>query len=171
MRLDPRRLGRLLLELLLLVAIVGGVQAWRGRDMLPADRRTAAPDFQLVDLEGRPWTSASLAGRPAVLYFFAPWCSVCAASSPQLRWFHRWRGEEVQLVMVGLDWSTTRELSEYAAEHELPVPVLAGDAATAAAYQVLGYPSYYVVDSQGRLAARDFGFTTVVGLWLRTLGL
>ncbi len=121
-----RRLQRLALELLACVVIVAGVQAWRARDLLPADERTVAPTFELPDLEGRPWSSAGLAGKPAVIYFFAPWCGVCAASAPQLRWFHRWRGEEVQVLLVGLDWAAPGELREYATRHALAMPVLAG---------------------------------------------
>jgi len=162
---------RLLAEALLLVAIVAGFHAWRSRDLLPADERTAAPYFSLVDLEGRRWTPEALTGRPAVLYFFAPWCGVCAASSPQLRWFDRWAAGSVRIVLVGLDWSSAEELSAYASRHGLQLPVLLGDPATAAAYRVRGYPTYYVLDSRGRVARRDFGYTTAPGLWLRTRGI
>jgi len=171
MAVDRRRLKRLALELLVFVVIVAGIQAWRARDLLPADERTAAPPFELLDLHGQPWSTASLAGRPAVIYFFAPWCGVCAASSPQLRWFDRWAGDEVQIVLVGLDWSAHEELKEYAAKHALTMPVLAGDPRTGAAYRIRGYPTYYVIDSLGRIARRDVGFTTAAGLWLRTRGL
>jgi peroxiredoxin len=170
MQLDRVRLGRLALELLVFVAVVAGIQAWNARDLLPADERVAAPPFELQDLAGRPWTAAALRGKPTVLYFFAPWCGVCAASSPQLRWFHRWRGEEVRVVLVGLDWSAVDELRDYAVKHDLDMPLLAGDAATASAYRIGGYPTYYVIDASGRVAARDVGMTTLVGLWLRTLG-
>jgi len=168
---ERRRIGRYLLEALAFIAIVAGIQAWRARDLLPAGERVLAPPFELTALDGSSWSTANLAGRPAVIYFFAPWCGVCAASSPQLRWFDRWRGDDVQIVMIGLDWSDQRELREYASKHELDVPVLAGDAATGTAYRIRGYPTYYVIDSQGRIARRDFGFTTVAGLWLRTLRL
>ena len=162
-----RRLG----EVLLVVAIVGGIYAWRTRDLLPAGERVPAPPFELADLQGRSWTAESLAGKPAVLYFFAPWCGVCAASSPQLRWFDRWLGDEVQVVLIGLDWSSPAELEAYAARHELPLPVLAAGPQAAADYRVPGYPTYYVLDAEGRIAGRDFGYTTAPGLWLRTLGL
>jgi peroxiredoxin len=162
-----RRLG----EVLLVVVIVGGIYAWRSRDLLPADERARAPAFELLDLQGRPWTLDSLAGKPAVLYFFAPWCGVCAASSPQLRWFDRWKGEDVQVVLVGLDWSNPAELAEYAARHELTLPMLAASPQTAADYRIRGYPTYYVLDADGRIAGRDFGYTTAPGLWLRTRGL
>jgi hypothetical protein len=79
----------------------------------------------------------------------APWCGVCAASSPPLRWFDRWTGGEVQVVLVGLDWSSPQELADY---------------------RIRGYPTYYVLDADGRIAGRDFGYTTAPGLWLRTRG-
>jgi len=165
------RWGRRLAEVLLFVVIVGGIYAWRTRDLLPAGDRVAAPAFELTDLQGRPWSLDTLEGKPAVLYFFAPWCGVCAASSPQLRWFDRWQGDEVQVVLVGLDWSSPAELAEYAARRELRLPVLAAGPQTAADYRIRGYPTYYVLDAEGRVAGRDFGYTTAPGLWLRTRGL
>ena len=171
MRPGPARLKRLALELAAVAAIFLAVQAWLARDLLPADERTPVPFFHLSDLDGRQWSTADLAGRPAVLYFFAPWCGVCAASAPQLRWFHRWRGDDVRVMLIGLDWASIDELRQYAARHELTMPVLAGDPATGAAFRVHAYPTYYVIDSQGRIAGRDMGLTTVAGLWVRTLGL
>ena len=165
------RWGRRLVEVLLFVVIVGGIYAWRTRDLLPTGDRVPAPAFELTDLQGRPWSLDTLEGKPAVLYFFAPWCSVCAASSPQLRWFDRWQGDDVQVVLVGLDWSSPAELAEYAARHELQLPVLAAGPQTAADYRIRGYPTYYVLDAEGRVAGRDFGYTTAPGLWLRTRGL
>ena len=165
------RWWRRLAEVLLFVVIVGGIYAWRTRDLLPTGDRVPAPAFELTDLQGRPWSLDALEGKPAVLYFFAPWCGVCAASSPQLRWFDRWMGEEVQIVLVGLDWSSPAELAEYAARHELQLPVLAAGPQTAADYRIRGYPTYYVLDAEGRVAGRDFGYTTAPGLWLRTRGL
>lgn len=165
------RWKRLILEALVFIVIVAGIQAWRARDLLPAGERSSLPGFELVDLQGRRWSSAELAGKPAVLYFFAPWCSVCAASSPQLRWFDRWRGTDVRLVLVGLDWADAGELRDYATRHRLSMPVLIGDGATGAAFRIRGYPTYYVIDRDGRVARRDVGFTTLPGLWLRTVGL
>ena len=165
------RWKRLLAEVLIVFIVVAGVHAWRSRDLLPAGERVPAPAFALTDLQGRTWRSADLAGQPAVIYFFAPWCRVCAASAPQLRWFHRWRGDDVQVLLVGLDWSAPTELHAYATKHELTMPVLAGTPRTGADFRIRGYPTYYVIDSQGRIARRDMGLTTIAGLWLRTVGL
>jgi peroxiredoxin len=164
------RFRRLAFELLCVVLIVAGAQAWRARDLLPAGQRAPAPSLELRDLDGRYWNTASLSGRPAVIYFFAPWCRVCAASALQLRWFHRWRGDDVTVVLVGLDWSSKDQLRRYASSHGLSMPVVAGTATTGTTWKVFGYPTYYVLDARGQIASRDVGFTTAVGLWFRTLG-
>lgn len=163
----------MLLQVVLLAAVFVGVHAWQTRGLLPARERIVAPAAVLRDLDGREWRlPQDLHGRPAVVYFFAPWCGVCAASSPQLRWFQRLRGDDVAVILVGLDWQDVAELQEYRVEHALShLPILVGDADLGAAYRVPGYPTYYVLDAQGRVARRDFGVSTLPGLWLRSIGL
>ena len=109
-----------------------------------------------------------LASRPAVLYFFAPWCGVCAASAPQLRWYERFLGDSTPLVLVALDYESPQQVREWLARHDLDSPVLLGDARTAEAYRIRGFPTYYVLDSEHRIVRRDFGYSSHFGLWWRT---
>ncbi|GAA0806482.1 TlpA family protein disulfide reductase [Spirilliplanes yamanashiensis] len=37
--------------------------------------------FTGTTLTGRPYDAAALAGRPAVLWFWAPWCATCASQA------------------------------------------------------------------------------------------
>jgi thiol-disulfide isomerase/thioredoxin len=159
------------LQLALLLVAALAIHAWQTRDMLPVGERTMAPPFELVDTGGRGVSSKALAGKPAVLYFFAPWCHVCAASAPQLRWFDRWFGDSVRVVFVALDYESPAQVAAWTAGHEVRMPVGLGSAELAGAYRIRGYPTYYVLDRDGRIAARDFGFTTILGLWWRTRGL
>nr|WP_234808513.1 redoxin domain-containing protein [Mycolicibacter terrae] len=39
-------------------------------------------DFTAQTLDGRPFSGASLHGRPAVLWFWAPWCPTCQRDAP-----------------------------------------------------------------------------------------
>ena len=166
-----KRAARWVLQLGVMVLPAIAIYAWQTRDLLPAGERLAAPPFELRQLAGAPFRASSLDGRPAVLYFFAPWCGVCAASAAQLRWFERWSAGSVQVVLVALDYGSPAEVEDYARRHALTMPVLLGDAAVAQAYRIRGFPTYYVLDAESRVAARDFGFSTAPGLWWRTLGL
>jgi hypothetical protein len=57
------RWARRLAEVLLFVVIIGGIYAWRTRDLLPVGDRVAAPAFELTDLQGRPWSLDALEGK------------------------------------------------------------------------------------------------------------
>ncbi len=156
----------LLIELAIVAAVVLAVYAWRTAPLLPADG-APVPPYALSDLTGEAHTHEALAGRAAVLYFFAPWCTVCNASAHQLRWFERWKGDGVELVMIALDYESPEAVAEYGRRHALDTTILLGDRATAERFQIYGFPTYYVVDTAGRVVSRDYGYTTVAGLWLR----
>jgi thiol-disulfide isomerase/thioredoxin len=58
-----------------------------GKTSAPAEDRAARPvppilTFAAKTLEGRRYEAATLAGRPAVLWFWAPWCATCAGPGP-----------------------------------------------------------------------------------------
>lgn len=44
-----------------------------------------ALDFVAEDVDGREFRAADLAGTPTVLWFWAPWCTVCARSAAEVR--------------------------------------------------------------------------------------
>lgn len=39
-------------------------------------------DFTAQTIDGRPFSGSSLKGRPAVLWFWAPWCPTCQKEAP-----------------------------------------------------------------------------------------
>lgn len=44
----------------------------------------AALAFTATTVDGQPFEGTSLAGKDSVLYFWAPWCTVCRAEAPAL---------------------------------------------------------------------------------------
>ena len=44
-----------------------------------------ALDFVAEDVDGQEFRAAELAGTPTVLWFWAPWCTVCARSAAEVR--------------------------------------------------------------------------------------
>lgn len=72
MKLGVRLLTALLLATVLLITGCGSRTAAEGTQL----------DFTAQTLDGRPFSGASLDGRPAVLWFWAPWCPTCQKDAP-----------------------------------------------------------------------------------------
>lgn len=69
----------------------------------PARGSTAVPEklrFAGSTVDGRAFSGESLAGRPAVLWFWAPWCTVCRGEAPDIDAMQRRFGDRVQFVGV-----------------------------------------------------------------------
>jgi peroxiredoxin len=70
---------------------------------------SAAPDgpllaFTATTLDGKTFDGMSLSGRPAVLWFWAPWCPICLQQAPGVRTAVERYADRVSIVGVaGLD--------------------------------------------------------------------
>jgi len=128
----------------------------------------SAPALRGTTLAGKPYDLADAESRPALVYFFAPWCKVCAASAGNLNRLRRWRdASELEMIAVALDWDTAEEVRAYAERHELDITVVLGDANVARNWQIYAFPSYYVLNSEHRITRRDVGYSSQLGLLWR----
>ena len=162
-----QRYRSLLLNTALFVGVFLAVMAYQSRNML-ATGEQVAPELRGATLDGQPYDLADARPRPALVYFFAPWCKVCAASAGNLDRLRRWRDvSDLEMVAVALDWSSVEEVRAYVERHDLDLPVVLGDANVARNWQIYAFPSYYVLDSQHRIARRDVGYSSQLGLLWR----
>lgn len=151
-----------------MLAVFLGVSAFQARNMLETDRQLA-PELAAPTLAGEAFSLSAVDRRTTLVYFFAPWCNYCALSSGNLNRLHRFRGAKgLRVVAVALDWQSVGEVRDYVEKHELEVPVLLGDASIARAWKVYAFPTYYVLDSDYRVAARDIGYSTQLGMLWRS---
>ena len=152
----------------MMIAVFVAVSAFQARNMLDTDRQLS-PELSAMTLDGNSFDLTSKELRSTVIYFFAPWCQYCALSSDNLNRLRRLRDEDaLRIVAVALDWKDADEVKQFAERHELNVPVLLGDAAIARDWKVSGFPTYYVLDSQNRVVARDIGYSTQLGMLWRS---
>ncbi len=157
-----------IVQVFLLVAVFFAVSAWQARNLLATDRQPA-PELHAQTLDGLPFDLSTTERKPVLVYFFAPWCHICAASSDNIRRLRELRDEDkLSIIVVALDWENEDDIREYAKKHELNVPVLIGDAKIMRDWQVFGFPTYYVLDDQHQVVSRDFGYSTQLGLWWRS---
>ncbi len=63
--------------------------------------KTADYDFTGTTLDGEPFEGTALKGKPAVLWFWAPWCPTCRAQIPNVSQLAEQYDGEVAVVGVG----------------------------------------------------------------------
>lgn len=139
------------------------ISNWQTRN-LPDDGDT--PPLQAVWLDDRKANAAIPSGESGVVYFFAPWCSICRASIDNLDDLVK-SGEIAWARVVALDYSTVDEVRKFITDTEVSLPVILGSTDTARDWQIQGFPTYFVIDADGNISSRSVGYSTKIGLKAR----
>ncbi|HEX6076920.1 MAG TPA: redoxin domain-containing protein [Micromonosporaceae bacterium] len=75
-----------------------------GSDSAPAATGTVDYDFTSATLDGGTFDGRSLAGKPAVLWFWAPWCPTCLGQAPHVNALAKnYAGKAHVVGVAGLD--------------------------------------------------------------------
>ncbi|HEY0278203.1 MAG TPA: TlpA disulfide reductase family protein [Solirubrobacterales bacterium] len=122
----------------------GGGNASDGRQAPPLPTKVLRPPA--VNL-------ADLHGKPALVDFFASWCDPCAEEAPTLRKLSNDLGGKATIVAV--DWDDGDSAARaFVRKHGWTFPVLADTSGTAGEkYGLVGLPTSFVLDPQGRIVA------------------
>ena len=113
-----------------------------------------APDFTLPNLDGQSVSLSQFKGQVVLLDFWASWCGPCINDLPYLRKVKEKTADwPVVFLNISLD-ADEDDWREAIDKHEIKgVHVRAGSGSDVAkSYQVMGIPSYHLVNSQGLIA-------------------
>lgn len=150
----------LFIEVIIIVMIFYGISVWQTRHLLAIG--TPAPSFSLPSLDGKTYHLADTRGTQTLLYFFAPWCSICHLSIGNLETLTK--TNNLSIFIIALSWQNIIEIQDFVKEHQLTMPILLGTPELATQYHIKGFPTYYVLDQQGNIISRDMGYSTEWGL-------
>ncbi|MBE1302097.1 MAG: redoxin domain-containing protein [Alteromonadaceae bacterium] len=156
------------IEITLLIALVVAITLWQTRDMHATDGSVKIENTYMVSLEGATYPLLQ-DGRNTLVYFFAPWCSICALSIGSLESVDT---TDIDIVVVALDYDSIEAVQAFVEEHQVASRVLLGTNELKESFQIKGYPSYYILDESAHVVAKSFGFNTGIGIklkqWLAT---
>src|SRR5262249_11462103 len=127
------------------------------------------PAFELEQLGGGRVASSSLAGKPAMIALWAPWCGVCKAQSDNIGRVASWAGSSAHVISIALSYDRREDVERYAHDHSEGVPVLLGDDALSRALRVDTFPTVYFVDAHGRVTSSVVGYASTLALYVRLL--
>lgn len=154
-------------KLIVFCSILMGMSSYAAERGAKLESKTIkqAPSFSLpllaqeqTSTETKEVSLASYQGKVVYLDFWASWCTPCRKSLPALNLLRNelsYQGFEV--LAINLD-DNPREGLEFLEEIPVDYPTLFDDSETAAAYQLRGMPTAYLIDREGNLRAQHVGF-------------
>lgn len=120
----------------------------------------AAPDFTILDQEGKEVKLSDFKGRPIVLNFWATWCHYCKEEMPDFNTAAE-NYPEVQFLMVNATdgvQETKEKAEKYVAEQKFTFDVFFDTKLEAVNnYFVTGFPATFFIDADGNLVTRASG--------------
>lgn len=156
-----------LIQVVAFLFIFNAISLLRETEMLSSGANVVPEKQQLKTLANNDIT-LSTNGKRTIVYFFAPWCQICHFSIENLQKLYR-NNPQVNVIAVALDYVDTQEVLAFTKKHQLTFPIALGNEQVKAEFKVVGYPSYYVLNGQNTIIARSLGYSTEIGLYLRTL--
>lgn len=122
------------------------------------DQRKAAPELKLEDAYGKPLTLKQYAGRIVLLDFWATWCHGCQEEIPWFSEFEREYGSQgLTVVGVSLDEGGWKAVKPFIKTAGVPYRIVLGNHATSRLYSIVGMPDTFLLDRNGRVAAKYVG--------------
>ncbi len=123
----------------------------RGRDLF-------VPAFALPDIGGKPVRLDDYRGKVTLVNFWASWCEPCRAEFPHMAELYRALDrKDFDIAAISDDVSDTKMLA-FIGEFRPPFPILVGRGNMKAVYHYRGLPYSVLLDQQGRIIERIFGF-------------
>lgn len=118
-----------------------------------ADGRQLA--FSGETLDGASFDGSELAGQPAVLWFWAPWCPTCRAQAAGVSGLAEKYAGEVSVVGVG-GLAEVDDIRDYARQVDGPLHLIDPDGAVWRHFGVTAQSTYVVLDADGAVVAEGY---------------
>lgn len=124
----------------------------------PVDSQANAPELALQDLNGKQQRLSDYRGKIVAVNFWATWCPPCRKELPSMQNTYEAfakDGFEILAVNVGENWET---IAPFLENFSITFPVLLDqDSKAIGEWKVLGLPTTFLVDPNGKITHRING--------------
>jgi cytochrome c biogenesis protein CcmG/thiol:disulfide interchange protein DsbE len=117
------------------------------------------PDFELTSFDGQKFATEDLRGKVIVLNFWASWCKPCEQEAAELEEAWNYYKDSGEVQFLGVDYVDTEpEALAYLEKYQITYPN-GPDLRTTISqiFRISGVPETYIIDKEGKLAARRIG--------------
>jgi thiol-disulfide isomerase/thioredoxin len=117
------------------------------------------PDFGAAAAAGgETVSSAGMAGKVVLYYFWGTWCAPCVVSSPEIQAIHeRFAGNDAVRV-IAVHYDNRGNPEEYVAQHGYTFEVIPDGRSIVAAFGIKKVPQIVIVGRDGEVVYTQIGF-------------
>jgi len=149
--------GTLAVALLTLALASASFAVSSEKGLQPLAEPRQAPSFELPGVDGRVHRLDEYRGRHLLVNFWAVWCPPCLKEMPSMEQaYAKLKSDRFELLAIHAGPSLD-DARRFAGEQGLTFPVLVDESMDLGAWQILGLPTTFLVDPQGRIVARAVG--------------
>jgi peroxiredoxin len=130
--------------------------------VVPPKTSQPAPDFVAKNLKGQDVKLSDFNGKVVLLNFWATWCGACIEEMNSMQnLYSTLQADGVEVLAVSIDrWNEDR-IQEYVKNKKLTFPVLLDqDQKVRKKYHVMGLPTSYLIDGEGKIRGYASGART-----------
>lgn len=121
---------------------------------------SAAPDFELSDLDGNPVRLSDFSGRPVLINFWSTWCGPCEVEMPIIEAAYQTHQQDGLAVLAIAVDDKPDAVRRFFDERDLSFHPLLDDGTGSRTYRVFGLPTSYFVAADGMITAVHVGLLT-----------
>lgn len=152
MAIRRSRLVVVLVASLLLIAACGSGSGKSSAEAAADGSKDGPPAFKAASLAGGEIDSASFAGKPTALWFWAPWCTVCRAEAPDVAKVAKEMAGKVEIVGVA-GRGEVPAMKEFVNQTGTDgfTHVVDADGSIWSSYGVAAQPAFAFIDANGKV--------------------
>ena len=105
-------------------------------------------DFRATTVDGKDFAGASLAGRPVLFWFWAPWCPICRSQIDQVQGIARDFDGKVSVVGVG-SLDDAKAIARFAGDADGLTHLSDATGAVFRHFEVVQQSSFVLLDADG----------------------
>lgn len=121
---------------------------------------SAAPAWELKDVNGAVVRSSDFAGKVVILDFWATWCGPCRMEIPGfVELQNQYRQAGLVVVGVSMDDDPTAVVKPFMTKMEMNYLVVMGDERIVKSFGgIEGIPTTFIIDRSGRIVKKHVGY-------------